>query len=233
MYTRATALKDFYESIGLAEALMRKELRFNDPPRLAAAKTVQGLRGGAAVLMVAAFENFLKEMVDERFQRLTQQPLQVNPLNIPEGMLLYNHRSVFEKAIKGPFVNNETISDKIARFKNYSALVSQSLIVPGVFGDIVRSNPNSKKVGSLYRACGCQDIFASVKVVFDRKWGAPTARTFIENTLDAILDRRHQVAHTAIVLNISRKDLQDSVRFLKVLAAVCDEELYNILSVIV
>lgn len=231
-YRKSTALRDFYDSVRLADTLIKRESRFADPPPIRTRKVVQGLRGGAAVLMVAAFENFLKEMVDERLQRFTLHPLQYNPQTMPEDMVYHNFVSMLEKALKGPFTNNETKTDKIANFRRCATFISQDLVVSTNFGDLVRSNPNSKKLRALFKACGCADIFASIKGDFDIEWGMPTARTFIENTLDAILDRRHEVAHTAIVLNVSRRDLQESIKFLKVLAYLCDRKLHDILILI-
>ena len=81
------ALRDFRASISIAESLMKREQRFADPPSPRQFKIVQGLRGGAAVLMVAAFENFLKEVVEEQLSDLTIHPLLFNPANLPQDMI--------------------------------------------------------------------------------------------------------------------------------------------------
>lgn len=222
---RSAALQDFRSSIRLAEALMSRERRFPDPPSPRNIKAVQGLRGGAAVLMVAAFENFLKEVIEERLVDLTRHPLIFNPANIPPDMLFHNFHYTLERTVRGPFPDGYTRQDKVNGFVAAADIVLKGIINSNVFSDLTRSNPNSKKVRELFKSLGINDVFTLIKPEFDRRWGVPTINTFIANTLDTILARRHEVAHTAIVLNVSRVDLQTSVKFLRLLADLCDEEI--------
>jgi hypothetical protein len=61
-----------------------------------------------------------------------------------------------------------------------------------------------------------------MKVRFEVKWRKPVAHTFIADKLDEIVNRRHVVAHTAYALAITRGQLKESIRFLKVLAELLD-----------
>ena len=219
------ALRDFRSSLGLAEVLMSRERRFSDPPQPQNLRIVQALRGGAAVLMVAAFENFLKEVVEERLSELTVYPLRFRANRIPFEMEYHNVRQTLELASRGPFIGNPSRADKIILARNASQIVVQGTINPASFTNVTRSNPNSRRLRELFKGLGINDIFASIKTTFDARWGAITAHTFIQDTLDSILARRHEVAHTALVLNVSRHDLQSSTRFLRILASLCDDEL--------
>src|SRR5207249_5356140 len=51
------------EALQMVDGLLSLESRFPDPPSDADAKVVRGLRGGAAVLMVAAFEEFMRSAI--------------------------------------------------------------------------------------------------------------------------------------------------------------------------
>lgn len=72
-------IDNFLLSLKLAESLVsiNKE-KYNNPPKHSEQKSVQGLRGGAAILMVAAFENYLKELSEEYISNLTGIPIKVN-----------------------------------------------------------------------------------------------------------------------------------------------------------
>lgn len=225
MPRQSQALKDFRSSLSIAKTLMKREARFADPPQPRYQKIVQGLRGGAAVLMVAAFENFLKEVVEEYFYELTLHPLRFDPLKVPEEMLFQNLNQTFDRLIKGPFPIGWAKSDKIAAFRQASSAAVQGVINSKVFSDAARSNPNSKKVRELFKNIGIPDIYVALKPDFDVSWGVPTAGSFIQDKLDEILDRRHEVAHTANMLNVSRLDLEVAVRFLEILAILCDKKI--------
>lgn len=225
MPNRSQAYHDFKRNISVAETLIKREKQFSDPPASRNFKIVQGLRGGAAVLMVAAFENYLKEVIEERLFDFTSQPLKFNPTKLPEEVLYHNLSQTLERSLKGPFNGNPSKADKIVLIKKASQVVVEGIINSLVFSEVARSNPNSKKVRELFKCLGIPDIFSSIKIEFDKKWGTPTAGSFIPDTLDSILQRRHEVAHTAIMLNVSRLDLEFSVKFLKLLAELCDKEL--------
>ncbi len=226
MTRRSHALRDFHSSIAIAERLMKREQRFPDPPTPRSFKEVQGLRGGATVLMVAAFENYLKYVVEEKLDKFTRYPLQFNPGNLPEEMIYHNFYQTLHRSIHGPF-DEKGKTYKIIGFQQASQIVIKGVINPPVFSEVARSNPNSTRVKDLFKSMGLPDIYQKIKPEFDRQWGTPTANTFIQDTLDYILDRRHEVAHTATALNVSRVDLKNWVKFLKLISNLCDVELGN------
>jgi RiboL-PSP-HEPN len=101
-----------------------------------------------------------------------------------------------------------------------AALVAANQVNPAVFD--VGGNPSPSRILSMFKTIGIGDVFVAVKPAFDRTWGAPTAATFVRDTLQSIVDRRHTVAHTASTLNISRTDLASSIRFLRAFASALD-----------
>lgn len=210
------AYRDFLASLQLAESLLTIESGFPDPAPDPQRKAAEGLRGGASVLMVAAFENYLKELVEEYLDELTHVPLKFKVDAVPKEMLFSN----LEYLVKA---NTRKKSDtKVQAYIDMATIIVAGVMYPASFTDAVRSNPNSEKLQELFKRFGIKKFFEVIKHDFDALWGTPTADTFISDYLDGILQRRHTVAHTANALNISRVDLQDSLRFLKILGAVCD-----------
>lgn len=227
MPRRSQAHRDFCSSLAVAQTLIKREQRFSDPPTSRNFKIVQGLRGGAMVLIVAAFENYLKEVVEERLDYFTKYPLKFKIESLPEQMIFHNCSQTLDRSLRGPFSGKLSKADKILGFKKASELVVKGVINPKAFSEVARSNPNSKKVRELFKCLGIEDIFTQIKPKFDTKWGKPTADVFIVDTLDFILARRHEVAHAANALSISRVDLQNSIKFIRLLADLCDDELYD------
>ncbi|MGO9414506.1 MAG: HEPN domain-containing protein [Syntrophobacteraceae bacterium] len=220
------AVSTFTESIGLAEALLREETeKYPSAPRLAEQKAVQGLRGGAAVLMVASFEYFLRQLFVEHIGVLTKQPLRVSFSTLPDVMQVHSIFETLNRGMKGPLF--QKAPSKLLRLPDIDAAcryVISGMVNPEVFAE-TGNNPNSKSVKAMFSNVGIADIFTKCKSRFDRKWRKPTAQTFLSDKLDEIIRRRHVVAHTADALNISRRDLKDAIRFLKILVHVLDAEL--------
>lgn len=213
------AYKDFLFSLELADSLLTIEAWLPDPAPDALRKTAEGLRGGASVLMVAAFENYLKELVEEYLDELTHLPLKFRTEDVPKEMLFSN----VEHLVKATTKNKADA--KLQAYSDMAKIIVAGVMFPASFTEAVRSNPDSEKLKELFKRLGIKKIFEIIKNDFDAQWGTPTADTFISDSLDAILLRRHTVAHTANALNISRLDLQESLRFLKTLGAVCDTHL--------
>ena len=102
--------------------------------------------------------------------------------------------------------------------------VASDIINPTAF-TVTGGNPSSDLVKGLMKDLDIPDFFRSVHSKFIKRWRKSEAYTFISDKLDEIVNRRHVVAHTATALNIARNQLNESVRFLKILASVIDSEL--------
>lgn len=219
---------DFDTTLHMVDALILLESRYRNPPTSKSLHIIEGLRGGAAVLMVAAFESFLKSMVEELLYDFSSEPLKFNVATVPEAMRLYNIEKMLYKAqqsLKG--------ADKALKIATYqltaNAVVSGKFEVEG-FSNVTRSNPNPDRIKELFSSFGITDFFNTIKPEFEVAWGTPVAHTFIQDTLKSTVDRRHQVAHTASVLSVTRSDLEHSLRFLRIFANVCDSRLSSHLS---
>jgi len=227
------AFELFKESLVMVEELLRIEREScHNPPRLEEQKMAQGLRGGAVVLMVASFENFLKQVFEEHLSTLTVHP----PIpfdRLPEKMRITCMELTLEYAMKGPpFQPRPPISQRLVDIDKACRMLVYQGVNPSVFSD-THSNPNSKTVRSMFSNVGIERIFDIIKARFESEWQPRgVAHTYIPDKLDEIVNRRHIVAHRADVLNVTRSDLNESLKFLKVLAKMLDLELERHVTVI-
>src|SRR6266516_5751701 len=100
--THSNAFLEFKDALGMAEQLQNIEReKCHNPPRQNELKTVQGLRGGAVILMVAAFENFLRQAFQEHLSELTKHP-RVTFNKLPERMRVNCYYLTLERSMKGP-----------------------------------------------------------------------------------------------------------------------------------
>ena len=220
------AFDQFKESLELATALKRLERdRYPKNPKLAVQPFVKGLRGGAAVLMVAAFEFFLRRLFEESISKLNTIPVSIDFHKLPDQLKVTTVFNGLNKALKGPLYDEKP--PKVDRINDIMAackLLINDQIDPITFSE-TGSNPNGNRVKEKFKEVGLNDIFKKIKPSFEVKWKSPVAHDFIKSKLDEIVRTRHVVAHTADTLNISRKSQNESFRFLKILAELLEKEL--------
>ena len=225
--TNSAAYNQFCESLEMAKELLKIENSYKNPPRLHEQKAVQGLRGSVAVLVVAAFESYLRQMIEERLAELSAKHHHLHLERLPDNMRVTHVYNSLERAMKGPLYQDPP--PKIQRLVDIDRICRVLIsgdISASVFAD-TGGNPSSKNLKSLFKSLDLIDITSRIKLRFDKKWGKPTAQTFIDDKLQEIVNRRHIVAHTADALSISRTDLKESLKFLNILAELLDKELEN------
>ncbi|MET3291820.1 UNVERIFIED_CONTAM: hypothetical protein ABID98_004390 [Brevibacillus sp. OAP136] len=223
----SNALVTYKETLQVVEKLLELERQYRNPPRQEETKAVLGLRGGAAVMMVAGFENFLRQVVEEHLSELTLLPLKVNFNRLPDKIKTTSVFLSLENAMKGPKYETPIPKiDRLAIIEQASKNFIAGLIDPSAFSS-TGGNPNSKTVNSMFNNLGIEDVFSKIRAKFITKWGKPEAHTFIPDKLNEIVNHRHVVAHTANALNLGRSQLKEAVKFLKILATVLDSELKN------
>lgn len=206
--------------------LIRQERKLvGDPPAQHQQSIARGLRGGAAVLMVAAFEAFLDDMVAEGIQGVAEyRPAIVFSL-LPEKMQVQNAFETLKQAMEGPKHRpSGTRAQRLPAIKIASASVARDELNPDAFSGTA-GNPGKASVRELFKRVGIPDVFMLSQRRFERKWGKPVAVGFTGDKLDEIVQRRHRVAHRADALSISRQDLREAARFLRIFAEVLDIEL--------
>jgi hypothetical protein len=219
-----SALDQFKQSLQMAEELMRLERsNYKNPPRTEEQNAVEGLRGGAIVLMVAAWESFVKQLIEEELAQIASNSPKLKFCNLPQKMYIHNVFHSLEMALNGPrFQKNEKI-DRLPDIDRSVKNIILEIIDPYAFSDI-GSNPNPKVVKEMFSHIGIENIFAFIKVDFEKEWRHPASEKFIVDKLDGILNLRHAVAHKADTLNISRSDLKENIRFMRILARVVDKK---------
>jgi hypothetical protein len=175
--------------------------------------------------MVAAFENWLKESFAESLSLINTA---VPPCTYAKLPLILQAEAAWtglEYAMRGG-----TGSPKLEKFQRLPDVLDTARRIHNgeVIADAVAKtagNPNAAQVKIIYKMIEYSAPLSKIKPAFDAAWGTPTAKTFIQDTLDIIVGRRHVVAHTASILNTSRNDLADWQRFLGLLVAVLDAAL--------
>lgn len=220
------AFNQFKDSLELAISLKKMERdNFSAIPKVAEQPYVKGLRGGAAVLMVAAFEYYLRKLFEENISKLNTIPPSIDFSKLPEQLQVKSVYDGLTRAMNGPkYAAKLPKVQRINSILDAGKLLINEHINPDTFSE-TGSNPNSITVKEKFKEIGLTDIFGKIKTSFETKWGQAVPNTFIADKLDEIVRTRHVVAHTADTLNISRNSQNESVKFLKITAELLEKEL--------
>ena len=204
------ALDQFEASLELADSLKNIERdKYTNPPTLAHQPYVRGLRGGAAVLMVAAFEFFLSNLFEENISSLNTVADPIDFNRLPDNLKVKTVFHGLKKALAGPLYREKP--PKVERIEDIikaCELLIRKEIDPATFSD-TGSNPNGNTVQKKFNEVGITDIFSKIKPSYERILNKPVAQHFIKDKLDEIVNTRHVVAHTADTLNITRRCQND------------------------
>ena len=204
---------------------MRLERQYRNPPPAKVRTVVEGLRGGATILMVAAFEAFLRGTLEEHVSRIVSIKKTVVLDDLPESMRVHSVFTTLKWATDGPpFGAAGTKKDRLTAIDSACRTVVAKALNPKVF-TATGGNPGPSVVKQLCKQADLDDIFGRLRQPFERRWGKQEASSFVSDKLAEIVNRRHSVAHAAQPLNISRASLRESIRFLRALATVLDQEL--------
>ncbi len=219
------ALDKFKESLELASSLKKIEREKYTNSTHNTQPFIMGLRGGSAVLMVAAFEFFLRRLFEDNISRLNTSPPSIDLDKLPNKFKVKVVFDSLQNAMNGPKYGAKP--DKVDRIDDVLASCRHLIgehINPATFSD-TNSNPNSSTVKEKFKEIGISNIFDTIKSDFETKWGTVVAGTFIEGKLDEIVNVRHVVAHTADTLNITKKSQNEALKFLKILAELLEKEM--------
>lgn len=221
----SAALARFGVAASAVDALLVLEGNYVDPPPTADEHVVRGLRGGAGVIMVAAFEQFLRECIPERLGSLNGGTPSVNFDDLPKNLRVNAIFGHLQRALDGPkFEHSERVS-RIAAIRAASAAIAGKVLVASALAP--ERSPLSDNIVAACDAFGLKRIFIRIDGPFRAAWGKPESTTFIRDKLDEIVRRRHRLAHTADVLNVARRDVRDGLPFLRTLAGALDDEFEN------
>lgn len=222
------ALEQFKESLELATALKKIEReKYPANPPTPKQPPVKGLRGGAAVLMVAAFEFFLARLFEEGISKLNTIPVSIDFDKLPDKLKIKTVYHSLNRAMSGPLFQEKLPKvDRVGEILTACKLLINEQINPKAFSE-TGSNPNGDTVKEKFKEVGIPDIFGVIKPAFETKWKSPVAHDFIKSKLNEIVRTRHVVAHTADTLNITRSSQNEAFRFLKILAELLEKELFR------
>ncbi|GGP61665.1 HEPN domain-containing protein [Streptomyces abikoensis] len=204
-------------------ALISLESVYADPPKERELPTVSALRGACTVLTVAAFEKFLRDVFEEELDHIRQAGIAASAL--PTKLRVEAAFASLELAIKGDHASKGT--EREQRLNNIlavAAMLSQDSFDPKALA-ATNSNPDSLCVKRMFKSVGVYEVFQKVTPKFLKLWGKPEVSGFEAQKLDGLLGSRHQVAHTAQALHISRQELTYNTRFVEVLAQSLQEVL--------
>jgi hypothetical protein len=220
------ALEQFKESLELASALKKLEReKYPNLPRANQQHFVKGLRGGAAVLLVASFEFFLSKLFEENISKLNAIPPSIDIIKLPNKMKVKIVFDSLQDSMNGPkYVAKKDKVDRINDVLSACKLLIGEHINPSTFSD-TNSNPNGDTVKEKFKEVGITDIYTIVRPSFETKWGTAVALTFIEDKLNEIVRTRHVVAHTTDTLHITRKSQNEAFKFLKIFTELLEKEL--------
>lgn len=215
-------VKVFRRSLDLSRSLLAVETQlYSDPPSTADQITVQALRGAASILMVASFEQFITDLMDKRLTPLATSPARVVFEDLPERMRNHSVFTTLEHATDHlPYQPSKPRIDRLPDIETAARQVLSGLINVQAFTYL--GSPKANQISEMFNHIGINNVFSVARPRFEQLWGQPVADRFIQDKLDEVVDRRHRVAHRAEALSISRTDLRQSLKFLRVLATVLD-----------
>lgn len=219
----SAALKDFRSNLGMARQLWRIETQtFPDPPPPEKLQAVRGIRSGVAVLSVAAFEGFLKDLFSEQIDALAPSVSASNFNLLPDKLQVANTFSSLEHAMRGPRFGAGTKKiNRLPDVRRMAGYVYSYKLNSEIFGN-ASGNPGRETIKKMCGEVGLKDVFNKIRARFETRWRQPIGESFIPDKLEEIVVRRHKAAHGLPGLSISRKDLRDSLKFMRILAEVLD-----------
>lgn len=216
------ALQEYGVTLELPRALLALEAGYPDPPPAPDAQVVEALRGAAVVLMVGAFERYLRAVVAEHLDRLSGDPPPVNFAGLPVKLRVESVFSGMYHALSGPrYGEPGTKEDRLADVVRAADRVSRGALNVTALSE-TKGNADSSRLQEMLKSLAIQDPFDAIRPDFEARWGKPEAERFVRDKLDDIVSRRHSVAHKADALNLTRVDLTDALRFMNVLGEVLD-----------
>ena len=216
-------MQNFRASLKLTQSLLSLERGYPDPAPPNDKALVDGLRAGAAVLMVATFEDFVRSMVKEHVGSLRSRTPAVIFGRLPDRIQVGSVFTSLQRALDGPEFGPKL--EKVDRLPTIAQAASD--VVNGrVSSDAIastRGNPGPDVVKEILLHCDIEDAFNLISNRFQKNWKSEVAQHFIRDKLQEIVDRRHRVAHSGRPSG-SRSDLNDALRFLRTLASTLDDE---------
>ena len=186
--------------------------------------------------MAGSFESFLKNLFSFYIDKLNKRVPAVSFYNLGGKIRNVSLFQGLELAKSGEKYKDYS-ADKTNDVRAFDVLNICKKIVNGELSANVfcetGDNPNSYRVKKMFENFGVPNLFDSIRADFEKKIRHPVPDIFIKDKLDEIIRKRHNVAHKADALNISRKDIKEYFIFLKALSKVLEKRIQKRFSEII
>ncbi|WP_288432718.1 HEPN domain-containing protein [uncultured Deinococcus sp.] len=219
-----SAISELSRGLSLVDSLITIESSYDDPPREADLSAVMALRGGAIVLAVANFENYLKERVKEFISFLSAFLVDRRTYNfdrLPDEIRISHYYLTLEFALKGNRYERIERIQRISEIELAARDVSGRILDPLAFAQ-TGGNPNTTTVSSIFKTLGVRQPFDLLTPLYTTIIGTEVAGTFLQDKLEALIQVRNTVAHTANILNVGRSDIVEYRDFILNLSSSID-----------
>jgi len=192
-------------------------------------KLIEGVRASLAVLPVAFFEDFLRNLISQFIDEINGKNPRVEWNLLPEKLrkshIVDNITKFDSKKLSG-----ETYSDYETRILNSFDIISEKVLSPKntprtyvLISEIfvqTNNNPNADRVNDTFNVIGIKNVFGERRLInkmktFDRVFYNGDAIRF---KLDSIVNRRHTVAHGRQLTGLVRQELDIDIKFIQKLA---------------
>ncbi|GAJ00776.1 unnamed protein product, partial [marine sediment metagenome] len=194
---------------------------------------VLGLRGGAAILMVASLESFLCSLPEIHMNTLINNYSTIDFSKLPKDMQITNVFKTLDRAMKNKFGAATKKIDRIIDIRRACRIILKDRINSNAFL-LEGKNPRPDVISNCFKIIGKRKIFKKVTKEFQKKWGTKVPTQFIKDKLNEIVNRRNIVAHKSIASRITKNDLIESIKFLMIIAKLLDKiykkQIYKIYS---
>jgi RiboL-PSP-HEPN len=228
--TYSKSLRDFEKSLKRAGKLCELERRrYKDPPPPRQITAVEALRGGAVVLMVAAFERYLRDAFEEYTEVIAGRAKSTKHPKLDKAFVERNDYNFVNWLVRD---SREVTIAKVVEMRRVARLIAAENFIPEAFSR-TRANPGPETVKELFRDFGVPDAFRLIEGNLKNRYPRPFAPGFARGQLEAIIGRRNDVAHGGGALSIARADLEGWVVFMGALGRAVDNTLRDRTLVIV
>lgn len=196
-----------------------------------------GVRGGALMLLVGAFEKYIKDSIKESIQKIKIAEPKILLRNLPKEMQIQNMYNTLNIAINGKSFE-KVKKNNVDRFPiiiEAGKIVYKMEINSEAFTDL-GSNPNSGKINTMYKHLGLMDIFSVIKDEFSDQYDLVPEKNvseFIRDKLDGIVIKRHRIAHTANANDITTEDILGYSKFLRTLISSLDKIIIDYIDAVI
>ncbi|GLQ52783.1 MAE_28990/MAE_18760 family HEPN-like nuclease [Devosia nitrariae] len=216
---RTKALANLRTDLKRSERLLKIERStFPDPPKTTYQRIgVEGLRGGAVVLMAATFEAYLKDVFLEVVQELENRRGTSKKVTLSSEFILAHDFDGLEAVMRDKQGNKSTRHSDLRRVAR--AIARGELVGDGFAR--TEANPRPEVVSKMLKRFGVNEPFKELATKAAAA-GLTHSETYLRTKLDEILDRRNEVAHQGVSLNVTRLQLAEYVSFISDLCTVID-----------